>query len=297
MEVIRSYVNESRKKYLLLQNNITFDQLIVCLDTIEDAEEAITEFLSGNQRFYYLSIYGIFQALIIQQDAVKYLNKALCSVDINLIKEYPELDNIRKVRNLAVGHPTKNHYKTFNQISRISIKNNSFSLLKRYENGGSSLEEIDINDLILKQKEFVGNDLTKIIKIIREDYNQHKKRFEMNNLTDLIPKSINYNITKLYEGRSSDREIISIVQINLDVVQDTVQKVKDGVIERYESLEAILSLKYLFEKIEFILNKLSVLYATSSIDDLEVEIYVDACKMQMQELFEIAQNIDEEFKN
>ncbi len=108
MSKIRDLINSSRKQNILLQDNILWHMLCSCMDTIEDTEEALENFLksdtnSSDEGRNYLRIYGALQALFVQQDAVKNLHDALKIP----YTEDKALDKIRNIRNDAAGHQTK----------------------------------------------------------------------------------------------------------------------------------------------------------------------------------------------
>ena len=106
---VRDYVNNPRKHSLLYQNKQTFSQLVSSLDVIEDADEAINAYeakeFGDSKGAHYLAVYGLLQALYVQQDAFYNLSEAL-GARVNR-SDYPELRRIREIRNDSIGHPTK----------------------------------------------------------------------------------------------------------------------------------------------------------------------------------------------
>ncbi len=111
-------------------------QLCSGLDTLGDATDALMEFERGGlgtQAETYLRFYGMFQAVILQQDALDAINEALVgSAEAHLKKT--SWTKIRDLRNLAVGHPTdkKNgvpgkRMRSF--VARVTITARSFLVL------------------------------------------------------------------------------------------------------------------------------------------------------------------------
>jgi len=119
--------------------------LCVSMDIIEDTNESILSFIKkgikNNIGDKYLKIYGLLQAIFIQQDAIKSLfeviknnfdtNKKLSSWEAYSLKAWKEL---RKYRNLSIGHPIKNIsfkkgqiYRTY--ISRSMISSKGFEIM------------------------------------------------------------------------------------------------------------------------------------------------------------------------
>ncbi len=77
---IRDIINRPTQKFNLLKDLAVHSQLCSSLDTIEDSDLAIEAYVNkstkdtGNQ---YLRLYGVLQALILQQDAVKHLSESV----------------------------------------------------------------------------------------------------------------------------------------------------------------------------------------------------------------------------
>ena len=80
MTEVRGLVNEGRKHHELCQDKAKFSQICSSMDVIEDTEQAITAFqrtdFGRNVALGYLTIYGVLQALFLQQDAVANLHEA-----------------------------------------------------------------------------------------------------------------------------------------------------------------------------------------------------------------------------
>ena len=106
---IRDIINEPRKQFHLIKNKKFWNQLCSSLDVIEDCDLAITAYIDGDfgtdHGEKYLKLYGILQALFLQQDAVANLCESLGLP--NGLSSHPKLKDIRDIRNDSVGHPTK----------------------------------------------------------------------------------------------------------------------------------------------------------------------------------------------
>ena len=78
---IRELVNKVIIRCILWQSGVPWDQLSSCLDVIEDTELAITAYLrrefGESTEGLYLAVYGLLQALFVQQDAVINLCESL----------------------------------------------------------------------------------------------------------------------------------------------------------------------------------------------------------------------------
>lgn len=296
MSRLRSYINETRQKYLLIQNLLTFDQLIACLDCIEDTEEAIIKYKRiAIEEYDYLSLYGILQALFLQQDALKHLNKSLLNESINLQIEYPALVAIRKIRNLTSGHPTENKHKTFNQIMRTSMRKSGYTLVSRNYDSSSTSQDINLLEIIQTQKECIEEHLLKIIFKMENKLKQHKLKFLGKPLMNEIPNSLDYYISKLSEGLEYDPSNLSIARVNCELLLEVLEKIKNGMIERYESLDAIISYKYLHAEILFSLTKLIKLLNPQGHCADEINVYTTFIKIKFHELIDYIKEVDRTF--
>jgi hypothetical protein len=101
------------------------------MDLIEDSQLAINAYpgaKSDSEGALYLAVYGLLQALFLQQDAVAHLGSAL-GISIS---EDPELKSVREARNDIAGHPTKRRGKkntfTTHTISRWSLSTDAIEV-------------------------------------------------------------------------------------------------------------------------------------------------------------------------
>ncbi len=81
ISTIRRHINNPRKQYYLLQDLKKWNKLCCSLDVIEDAQNAINFYLNSDHPnesgAKYLYIYGLFQAIFLQQDAVYHTSNVL----------------------------------------------------------------------------------------------------------------------------------------------------------------------------------------------------------------------------
>lgn len=139
------------------------EQLFCCLDTMEDAQEALS---SSEQLDFqevgtkYLWLYGLLQGMYLQQDALRHLKKVY-GLNTSLSQEHRF---IRDIRNAVVGHPTEQSHgeakadgPRFNSIYRHSLSHESFRLMVyKSATRERTSEETNIEELRLTQiKELV----------------------------------------------------------------------------------------------------------------------------------------------
>src|SRR5687768_8941437 len=78
---LRDFIHHPRRQQTLMVDLGNWMQLCSCLDTIQDSERAIAAYfgseVSKRKDLLYLGTYGLLQAMIVQQDAVRLLCKRL----------------------------------------------------------------------------------------------------------------------------------------------------------------------------------------------------------------------------
>lgn len=115
----------------------------------------------------YILIYGVLQALYIQQDAIINICRVLKIFDKSMILENKDLSYIRNLRNSCTGHPSNNYDSSNNFISQTSVSQYSFSYARIIDNG-SEVIQINILDLIKMQNKNVNSILKKILSNINK---------------------------------------------------------------------------------------------------------------------------------
>ncbi len=134
---IRNYVNEKNLYESFFKSRIDeWNKICVSMDTFEDSCLALSYYENSssglNEGEKYLRLYGMLQAIILQQDAISTLYKIFLNNTLMKKKNSSWLV-IRNLRNLTVGHPiektsggrgTKRCF-----ISRITLGDSGFQLI------------------------------------------------------------------------------------------------------------------------------------------------------------------------
>ena len=165
---IRNLVNIPTIQQTLKKDGVLWNQMCSCLDVIEDTELAINTYFNKkcgeSAEECYLAVYGLLQALFVQQDAVINLCESLGIP--NPLNRYPQLGKIRKVRNDSVGHPTRRgaaNKPSYHFISRPTLTHDGFQHLSIDSNGKLDFEDISIPDLIKDQEAYLSEILKSVI--------------------------------------------------------------------------------------------------------------------------------------
>ena len=300
-ERIRDYANHAWRRELLYQDKAKWNKMWASMDVIGDTQLAI-DFYAALPEFSsnsggYLYIYGLLQSLFVQQDACSHINNVITGNKIGWKSDYPTLLNIREIRNMSIGHPGSRGDKSFHHISRISISKDSFEMLTYYsdENSKSELKKISIKKIIDKQNDLVIGILSSIEGYMKSELKNHKKKFEGKKLADSFPSDSHYVFSKLYETGSDSN---ALQKVHFTILLEAYEKIKDGIIYRYVSLDALSGIKYNNEMLDYIFNRLDRDMIINRIDDdKELYIFVQALEKEWEELEDMTKEIDEEFSD
>jgi hypothetical protein len=315
---IRDLINNPRKRHMLLKNRPLWEQLCSSLDVIEDSDLAIAAYskrkLMKEAGTKYLAIYGLLQALFLQQDAIRNLCESL-GIPMS-IENYPTLQEVRKIRNDSIGHPTKRGRETkkgrkkevqlisYHHISRPTLSPKGFQLVSYYSNGKSEFKYISVLDLIADQKKYASEILSTIIDKLEQEEKAHKEKFRMEKLTPVFAP-LDYAFQKLYEVLGTNQIPHPVYgEPNLQQIKKTLYTTfKNALEKRGIELETYDSIKFLYEELEYPLNELEKFFRnakedkTLNINKETAKIFVFFVEKQIDELKEIAEEMDKEYSN
>lgn len=297
---IRFFINHPWKQQGLLNDLTKWNKLCVSIDIIEDAQMAINSYFSlpnfDSNNGGYLFLYGLLQAFFLQQDAINHLSEALFGKPINWKEFYPDIYHIREIRNDSIGHPTKRgKNESFHFIARYSISNASFRLISFYpSNNISKFKLININELKNNQENTVIKILDEIINYMEKEYNDHKSKFTNAKLIDLIPITLNYSISKIYEGIYNN---YPLTEQNFKEIKNTIDKLKKEINNRYGNISSLQGINDIIRRIDYIIQKLDGWITNDQLlNNYDAEIFIDSLFDRFKDLDKILNEIDNEFK-
>ena len=276
------------------------------LDVIGDADLAIDAYLNNDfpkcEGSKYLQVYGILQALFIQQGAVKHLCESL-SMPIKL-ESYRDLLDIRDIRNESIGHPTKKGSKkelnTYHFILRPTISKAGFQLMTCCEKGKIEFKNILIDDITKKQRNILSGILQSLTEKLRSEEQAHKKRFGMDKLADIFSQA-HYFVEKIYDGlRGGDKIPIGKIGIQM-IKKEILGKFASKLKEREIEIETYDSVKYTYDLLGYPIDNLNT-YLNQLEDKKKVNIDAQTAYIfwffvseHIKELEQIAKDIDDEY--
>lgn len=299
MRIIRDMVNTPEQFYILKNNKSLKSQLNSSLDTIEDTDLAMESFIKIKVKkdygILYVLTYGILQALILQQDAVKHMCEAL-GIKYDDTK-YPYLRKIREIRNDSVGHPTKRNIGTFHFIARNTMSDHGFQLESIDNNGIPKYEKIDIYELISKQKGIINMILKNAIKELIVKENEMKKKYRDEKLISVF-NNVERRFKEIYESLN-DRDMAEWALGSLNSVKETLQNLQDLLQKRNLDIDAYQSLKFYYDEVQYALSKVEKFFLglierrKSFLNKRDALIYTDYSESKIKEVIKIVQEIDD----
>ena len=208
---VRRMINSPWKRNTLLQDKAYWNMMCSSLDAIEDTEVALESYCQleniRDDGIQYILIYGVLQALIVQQDATKNLAESL-----GLKWETKDvLKEIRDIRNDAAGHPTKRSRKkedAYNFISRGTMSKSGFQIMTSYRDSRpDEFKQCDLFKLIEGQRTALTTVLSDVLSNLYSEQKEHMNEFRGRRIQDLIPSTLDYPLSKIKEASAARKTI------------------------------------------------------------------------------------------
>lgn len=306
IEQLRDLVNESKRKYGLFKNKTAWSQLCASMDVIDDAQFAIDAYPTAMQGdtcgSSYLAIYGLMQALVLQQDAVFHLCQAL-GVGKKLI-DYPMLMEIREIRIKTVGHPTKRDRPkpvTYHHICQSTMSSAGFQLMSHDETGDTSFRFVSIPECITNQRKAVSEVVSFVIEELGRENFAHKEKFKMEKLAAIFPPTLGYDFEKLYEGTRS-HGLHPLGLIHLRHIESVYKQLLDVLKKRGIEIDTYDWLKYLYDQIGYPIEELEAFLGGDSVqggrlNNKDAYIFAYFIEAKLKELRQFAEELDGEYSS
>lgn len=170
-----------------------WNQFRSSLDAIRQTHRAIEAYnhsngdLNEDQR--YLAIYGLLQALVVQQDAMCHLAEALGTKPVHMAR-HKRLEEIRNIRNWTVGHPTKiDRYETrsHHAIQRPQLGRGGFSLYSAFDDGREQYTYVPMMQLARLQRRVVSSVLREMLVELNSRKQQKQEKRKKQSVAARIP--------------------------------------------------------------------------------------------------------------
>lgn len=196
LEVLRGCTTRYPIDGMHKRNPTKWAQLCTCLDTLTDAQCAINAYRaikSGTEKIeLYLPIYGVLQAMILQQDALA--NVAAIFGMKSSPMENSCIREIRDIRNKIAGHPTEKSSKeegvlTYHQIVQHTLCSVGFKTVEKSHNKEPKEEFINLSKVTFMNERTLSKFLVEILKHIEKTWID-TKRYSCTKLAQIISKEM-----------------------------------------------------------------------------------------------------------
>lgn len=298
---IRDYGHNPRHLERLFAVRFDWHQLWTALDIIDDVDLAIKAYADaafpsspGEQ---YLRVFGIFQALFVQQDALRHFAEVILPegpiVPVDVLKD------VREARNASVGHPSelrRGGEVSTHGINRSSMGKDGFQLMSYSEKSKVSFQYVPVMELISKQRKEVARILSEVIKELNVRDEEHKTKFRSESLKETFHLVL-YAFEKISEELRGSRQImakwaVGELQSALDSFEEMLNKRGMGV-ETYDSV------KFHYDEIEYPLGELRKFFdgePSEIASPKAARVYAEALQVSFTHLMDIAGEIDAEYQ-
>jgi hypothetical protein len=305
---IRDLINESwkhseiRKKPTSKQTGNPFLRMASALDVLGDTESVIEAYISTDKsesNMLTLQIYGVLQAMFVQQEALDSLSIALFAQGIKFKTSYPNLNDIRMKRNKAIGHPTQTNSNSHIFTSAFNArKSGEFTITEYHEDGSKTSTKVDVDSMIHVQSSDVLLILRNIKKRLLSEKKDHYMKYKATKLLQIF-RDLAYPHEKLHmavtDHATEDNRAFGL--FGIEKYEDTFNKflsaLKERDSERYQNVyEAYKLLSFALEQLRGFCDEVN---SEIRIGQPTAEIFAHYVTDQFEKLQAYAREIDIEY--
>jgi hypothetical protein len=312
LRYIREFIQHPRRLDPIIQKKPSWYMLTAAMDVVSDTESAIVSYERGEFRdkgTLYLVIYGLLQAMYLQQDALRNMVHALEGSEVYKLDTEPEAMWIRQIRNDSVGHPTKQgttkprkdgalNEQTSHSIVQHSMRKEHYTLLRSSNLADTSFVDINVLELIEKNRVLAIRILARTKANFEAIEMEHRANFKGEKLASIFHPTMSYQFEKVFEGinnPSCGRHPYG--QMSLEVVVKYFNDFK-AALQKRGILNESGHLHYNLDEAEYALSELTNYYNGAGLltDKRAALIFNHFAQHKMRELERIAKEIDEEYE-
>ncbi len=307
---IRELINGLILRSLLLKDLKRWHLMCGSLDAIESAQTAVDSYKALDKNHIkdigeHLVIYGLFQALYVQQDSVSNLCE---SMNLDLFKDmktqHPKLHEIRELRNKGIGHPSKDRHKN---VHNILIDGDFIELFSYTETGEFSFTKYRISDCIETQNRLLCRFMQQVINKMNAMEKEHKDKYMQDKLRDCLRPYPQNDIDYIF-GAIEDMDNKSSEESSQEKIpkENRISRAKCAIRELIEAIDKfngkfierglvdnsvgsdIRHSKYPLEKLKEYFDPTP----NSSINSMDAWAYVDSAEEHILDLTKHAERLD-----
>lgn len=273
MMKVRDYVNEPKLRDALFSNGRVWNMVCSSMDAIEDTDLAAEAYLkiikehythdehySFDKGYSYLLCSGAMQTLFVQRDAVVALCECL-KIDYDE-DHYPELREIREIRNASIGHPTNWRKKHSVHIIQHSLGISGFEMWVFSNDHSYETTMVSVPQLIAAQRKFLANIINGIIYELQQRERQHREKFKDVKLSEILSPNMHYFFEKIYQATQpiQRREDVVLGIAALKTLVGELAKVEQELGNRDIKMDTYDSIGPIYKYLEYPICKLESYY-------------------------------------
>ena len=286
------------KNHTYQKKDGSWDRLWAAMDALEDAQIAINSY-SSLRKVNYLELYGLLQAFVVQQDSINHIKQTLLGGSLIVWRnEEPKLNDIRRIRNETVGHPSniktgKAGDSLFCNIDRSSISKSGFGYLI-WSSDGATRHTVRTKDIINTQKA----EILRLVHLITDGVikieDDHMKKFADEKLENIYRKIDYYPFEKMYNYKNDLEWAYRMFKMLKKIYLELRKKLEDRYGEFSKTINAP-GLQDAIRNLDELFSRVDSKFKSGIKDDFDHRVYIDALHSQWKELGTMIRETDEQF--
>lgn len=290
-------IGETYKQNQLLTDYQNYNKCYSSIYLLEDIAESFDFYKIKDDKNCslgekYILIYGIFEALYLQQDALKTLFLALNIQDFDLKNDFPEINYIRNIRNDIAGHPTnRGTHSTYLSRPDLSLKKIKYEESKKH-----NLIDVDVISCIEKQEKFIVEQLQNLLNLLQQEKKDHIEQFKSDKMQDCF-KMLCYANEKVYvENKFYTKEDDLGFKLVEEILSSFIKKVDERFVS-WKNTHFSYEIEQVQKIYEYLLSKDNLLNEVDKESEFLKHQLLENLFTHLKSLYEIAKEIDEKYEN
>ncbi len=293
---IRAHINRSEKQVKLLPNRKKWNNLTTSLDTLEDSSWVVQFYIESEYptdfRGKYLFVYGLFQALFLQQNSARSISLTLFSKKIEWETDYPNAFSVRELRNDTIGHPTNRSNNKTIRIVQASLSKYSFYYCKddNKDSNKDCIVDVNVKQAIDENAKCINDILEKAVEDLDNEFKEYIEKHKDRKMADIF--------NMLHYSKEKALTDVKMRDWGNNATKKMVTQCEDELKQRYGSVETIDSYKYLLDDIHELFALIDDIYKISSESQERLKYYLmELLFVKLEELESYCQETDDYFEN
>lgn len=305
---IRKHINRTKKQSEILPFRLRWNKLTSALNVLEDTSWAVEYYLEADYpkdvKGKYLFLYGLLQALYVQQDAVRSIYFGLFDKELKkgISSHIQKALKVRNLRNDTIGHPTDLGESTkkeldLKQVYSISIA--QFSMTKesfyycKYnakDRSNDSIENVNVMQAIEDNAKCINDILQRVVNDLDKEFKEYIEKHRDRKMADI------FNTLHYAEEKALLDDVMQSWGYN--ATKEMVTKCEEELKKRYGSVEVVESFKFLLDDIHALHALIDDIYDICDESQERVRYYlVELLFVKLHELEDYCRETDEYFEN